>query len=142
MNNISKYHVFLLVKWSYFVPVLNSFTFEDSQNKKECLKYWFLPTFETNHENRLKESIYIQKKLHDNSPPMGYLIFCRKLVCRISPCIVSHNHKTCFSFLSRKYFTQHSMYAIFHQLFGCCRRKEYKVEVVVKEFWATFFWHM
>ena len=26
-----------------------------------------------------------------------------------------------------------------HQLFGCCRRKEYKVEVAIEEFWATFF---
>ena len=71
-------------------------------------------------------------------PPMGYSIFCRKLVCIISPCIVSHNHKTFFCFLSRKYFTQHSMYAIFHQLFGWCRRKEYKVEVAIEEFWALF----
>ena len=30
------------------------------------------------------------------------------------------------------------MYAIFHQLFGCCRRKEYKVEVAFEEFWAYF----
>ena len=70
INNFKNLFImFFFDKVIYFAPVLNSYNFEDLETKKECLKYWFLPTFETNHENRLKESIYIQKKLHDNSPP-------------------------------------------------------------------------